>query len=88
MAIISGNIYLYCYCYYCYCCYHCYCCYYYLIASIRQSWAAIKLTDKTLCMTAIQNYSLHYNVHSLYGHTEAIVTMTLVILGKLAGIRL
>jgi len=31
--------------------------------------------QKTLCMTALQNASIHYNVHSLYGHTEARGTM-------------
>eukprot|EP00118_Oscarella_pearsei_P003129 m.13084 g.13084 ORF g.13084 m.13084 type:complete len:957 (+) comp24471_c0_seq2:156-3026(+) len=33
-----------------------------------------KLYDKTLCMSSQQYASLHYNVHSLYGHTEAIAT--------------
>ena len=45
-------------------------------AAIRQSWNPNKILEKTLCMTAKQNLSLHYNVHSLYGHTEAIATMT------------
>ena len=35
------------------------------------------VTAKTLCLSAVQNSSLHYNVHSLYGHTEAIATMRL-----------
>ena len=34
------------------------------------------LVEKTLCMSAVQNASRHYNVHSLYGHTEAKATMT------------
>ena len=46
-----------------------------VVASIRQSLDPSPLTDKTLCMTAQQYYSSHYNVHSLYGHTEAIATM-------------
>lgn len=33
-----------------------------------------KLYDKTLCMTSQQTASEHYNVHSLYGHTESIAT--------------
>lgn len=33
------------------------------------------ILDKTLCMTGVQYLSSHYNVHSLYGHTEAIETM-------------
>lgn len=32
------------------------------------------LRVKTICMTAKQGEYLHYNVHSLYGHSEAIAT--------------
>lgn len=32
------------------------------------------LRVKTICMTAKQGEYLHYNVHSLYGHYEAIAT--------------
>ena len=32
------------------------------------------LRVKTICMTAKQGDHLHYNVHSLYGHYEAIAT--------------
>ncbi|KAL4238020.1 hypothetical protein ACF0H5_002731 [Mactra antiquata] len=32
------------------------------------------LRDKTLCATAKQHLSTHYNLHSLYGHSEAIAT--------------
>lgn len=35
----------------------------------------ISLFTKTLCMSAHQNISTHYNVHSLYGHGEANHTM-------------
>eukprot|EP00731_Ephydatia_muelleri_P000495 Em0001g495a len=34
-----------------------------------------KLTSRTLCMTANQYLSTHYNLHSLYGLTEANATM-------------
>ena len=30
---------------------------------------------KTLCMSAKQHLSSHYNLHSLYGHSEAKATM-------------
>ncbi|XP_053392914.1 lysosomal alpha-glucosidase-like isoform X2 [Mercenaria mercenaria] len=33
-----------------------------------------KLKDKTLCASAKQHISSHYNLHSLYGHSEAIAT--------------
>lgn len=33
-----------------------------------------KLAHKTVCMTAKQNASIHYNVHNLYGITETIAT--------------
>ncbi|XP_052262842.1 lysosomal alpha-glucosidase-like isoform X2 [Dreissena polymorpha] len=32
------------------------------------------LSDKTLCASAKQAISTHYNLHSLYGHSEAIAT--------------
>ena len=35
------------------------------------------MSDRTLCMTARQgenNEYMHYDVHNLYGHTEAIAT--------------
>ena len=32
------------------------------------------LFDKTICMDAEQKWGLHYNVHSLYGHSMAITT--------------
>ena len=32
------------------------------------------LKVKTICMTAKQGDYLHYDVHSLYGHYEAIAT--------------
>lgn len=32
------------------------------------------LPEKTLCLSAKQHASTHYNVHSLYGHFEAKVT--------------
>eukprot|EP00117_Sycon_ciliatum_P004616 scpid29377/ scgid3594/ Lysosomal alpha-glucosidase; Acid maltase len=35
-----------------------------------------ELYFKTLCMTAQQQASIHYDVHSLYGHTEAVATMS------------
>ncbi|XP_019853735.1 PREDICTED: lysosomal alpha-glucosidase-like [Amphimedon queenslandica] len=44
----------------------------YLPVAIR---AQGSILDKTLCMTGVQYLSSHYNVHSLYGHTEAIETM-------------
>lgn len=43
------------------------------------------LSDKTICMTAQQYLGKHYNLHSLYGHSEAIVTMNA--LKKLLGRR-
>ena len=33
------------------------------------------LSDKTICMTAQQAVGKHYDLHSLYGHSEAVVTM-------------
>ena len=33
------------------------------------------LIEKTLCMSAQQSVSTHYNVHSLYGMTEAKATL-------------
>jgi len=33
-----------------------------------------RLYDKTICMDAEQYWGLHYNVHSLYGHSMAITT--------------
>ena len=30
--------------------------------------------DKTICMDAPQHWGLHYDVHSLYGHSHAIAT--------------
>ncbi|XP_047134482.1 lysosomal alpha-glucosidase isoform X1 [Hydra vulgaris] len=43
-----------------------------------------KLSQKTLCMSAQQHIGIHYNLHSLYGHSEANVTMNALqqILGK------
>jgi len=35
----------------------------------------MSLNEKTLCMTARQNCSVHYNVHSLYGFGETNHTM-------------
>lgn len=29
---------------------------------------------KTLCMDGVQHWGSHYDVHSLYGHSESIVT--------------
>ena len=46
-----------------------------MIVAIRQTWGQDKLIQKTLCMTSKQFLSLHYNIHSLYGHTEVIYTM-------------
>lgn len=45
---------------------------YFLLVSIRNQGS---IEDKTICMTGKQFISDHYNVHSLYGHTEAIETM-------------
>jgi len=33
-----------------------------------------ELSDKTLCSSAQQYLSSHYNLHSMYGHFEAKVT--------------
>lgn len=33
------------------------------------------LADKTVCMTGKHYNGIHYNLHSLYGHSEAVVTM-------------
>ena len=33
-----------------------------------------KLRDKTLCATAKQFIDMHYNLHSLYGYSETVVT--------------
>ena len=33
------------------------------------------LRVKTICMTAKQEQYVHYDVHSLYGHYEAIATI-------------
>ena len=33
------------------------------------------LSDKTICMTAQQEKGKHYDLHSLYGHSESIATM-------------
>ena len=30
--------------------------------------------DKTICMESQQNWGLQYDVHSLYGHSMAMVT--------------
>lgn len=35
-----------------------------------------KLLDKTICMSAKQAISTHYNLHSLYGYSEAVQTMS------------
>ncbi|XP_066934983.1 lysosomal alpha-glucosidase-like [Clytia hemisphaerica] len=42
------------------------------------------LSDKTICMTAKQYTGNHYDVHSLYGHSESIATMDAMkkVLGK------
>jgi hypothetical protein len=32
------------------------------------------LRDKTICPSSLQNHSIHYNLHSLYGHFEIIQT--------------
>ena len=42
--------------------------------------AKIRLSDKTLCMEAVQaNGSLrHYDVHNLYGHVQSQVTLRCV----------
>ena len=34
-----------------------------------------KLSQKTICMSSQQYAGRHYNLHSLYGHSEATVTM-------------
>jgi len=33
-----------------------------------------KLNYKTICMSAKQHAGLHYNVHNLYGFSEAVTT--------------
>ncbi|EDV19132.1 uncharacterized protein TRIADDRAFT_34135 [Trichoplax adhaerens] len=43
----------------------------------RGLWGAV-LYDKTICMDAKQYQSLHYNVHSLYGHSEILPSLTAV----------
>ena len=37
------------------------------------------LYDKTICMDAAQHWGLHYDVHSLYGHSHAIATYQYVV---------
>ena len=32
------------------------------------------LRAKTLCASSVQSVSTHYNLHSMYGHSEAIAT--------------
>ena len=30
--------------------------------------------DKTICMDAVQGWGIHYDVHSLYGHSHSMAT--------------
>ncbi|XP_064639440.1 sucrase-isomaltase, intestinal-like [Lineus longissimus] len=37
-----------------------------------------RMYDKTLCMDSQQHWGLHYDVHSLYGHSQAIQTFSVL----------
>lgn len=39
-----------------------------------------KLYDKTICMSSKQYAGLHYNLHNLYGISEAIATNRFILL--------
>ncbi|KAK6195135.1 hypothetical protein SNE40_000621 [Patella caerulea] len=41
-----------------------------------------RMFDKTLCMTSLQNWGRHYDVHSLYGHSMSIQTHNALIRQK------
>ena len=38
-----------------------------------------RLADKTICMSAKHYIGTHYDLHSLYGHSESVVTKKYVI---------